>query len=152
MKPPTKPPGCHIVALLALFVCCSPTNNDGKPSPAAGPLDQPPAASNSSGNDTILGSVPESEPDLPPGTAVWIRLKDRKHSLAEFAAVARQRVSREEKSPPAAGTHVQIVLDPNSKDALAEVILGSGIGTPHWVITIDRELRVTSYKRALSRD
>ena len=111
-----------------------------------------PVASKAGSNEDIFGTVPESEPDLPPGSAVWIHMGDQDHSLQEFAAIATQRVAREEKSPPAPGTHVEIVFDLDGKDVFAQVILGSGIGAPHWVVTIDRQLKVTSYKKVLGRD
>ena len=102
--------------------------------------------------DPILGIIPESEPDLPSGTAVWIRSKDKLHSLSEFAKVARQRIASEEQSPLAASTHVQVILSPQSKEAFAEVMIGGGIGTPHWVVTMDRQLKVTSYRKTWSKD
>lgn len=102
--------------------------------------------------DPILGTIPETEPDLPPDTAVFIRLGNETHRLLEFAQVARERVRQSEKSPPKPNAHLQMMIDPESTNQFMEVIIGSGVGTPHWVVRIDRQLKVTSYKRTISRD
>jgi hypothetical protein len=149
------------LAILVALLGCRPGQNIGiqtterrlAPAVNSEMVDKkPPAQSDNSTLDGILGEVPKAEPDLPVGTAVWIRSGEHLHSLSDFVQVANRRIQSEEKSLPPADTHVQIVLNPDSKSAFVEVMIGSGVGTPIWIVTVDQELHATRYKKTYSRD
>jgi hypothetical protein len=101
--------------------------------------------------DPILGFLPLTAPNVPPGVVVTVTLEGKPHSPGEFARIANGWIAQEEKSLPPAGTPMHITFDPEKESDFAEVDVGSGIGTVHLIISINRALEVTRYRRVRSR-
>lgn len=72
--------------------------------------------------------------------------------VMNFVRIARARVAVEAKTLPRPGRPLQITLDPDSKDAFVEVLMGDGMWQTNWAVTINRDLKVTHCTLAMGRE
>jgi hypothetical protein len=108
-------------------------------------------ASQQQSDDAIVGKIPEPKPDMAPGTRVFVHIGKDVHSCWEFAEIAMRRISAEEGKPVPEGAHVAIHINPDETNSFSQVIIGTHLGGPGWIVTISRELKVTKYKRSMVR-